>query len=329
MPFLIFIFLVIVVILDNWAKIFPWLILGIGAIAAWKIVKFLVNENEKVQRRQRDEEAARRRSDEEKSDAARRKREEEERLRKELERSILTIRSSNIARIESIPRMVEVAGQQLREAEQLFQERLYYPFWDKLEDSTRTFSKIQDEMHNVERDSSEYVKLSTRLGGKVPAFPASSSLGKHFSHCRTQSDRVQAVVRLAHSDHQFASIYATRMTNNILKSGFSNLIQTLDGISAGIDGIGHRLTDGFEKMARVNLALADTISNVASEITAAVSENTRSTTNTNFELVGEMKFQNASILKMNAESAHRQQKAIEMLDRIQRKEKPPPRWISN
>ena len=78
-------------------------------------------------------------------------------------------------------------------------------------------------------------------------------------------------------------------------------------------------------MAKTNLALARSVSSLAE----TVEENGRRGASSNDKLIGEITFQGKSIATMNVESALREHKTIEMLDRIQRKEVPPPRWLSN
>jgi flagellin-like hook-associated protein FlgL len=113
------------------------------------------------------------------------------------------------------------------------------------------------------------------------------------------AERMQAIVRKAQRNFQFAMIYEQRKTNQILVAGFTSLAQALDQMSQSI-------TTAIDSLAKSVDSMSSSLGKSMRRIESRL-DNISETTSDYLD-----------------DQAGREEKTIEMLDNIQRGRKPYP-----
>jgi hypothetical protein len=137
--------------------------------------------------------------------------------------------------------------------------------------------------------------------GVPPQFPLERKTVEKLAVGTSTAERMKAIVRTAQRDFQFSSFYEQRKTNQILVAGFTTLGQALD---------------------RMTWQIADSIDNLTSSVESMASTLNESI-NSQFGEMAESNTQShGEVMKAVSEHVLREQRALEMLDNIQRHRKP-------
>jgi methyl-accepting chemotaxis protein len=115
---------------------------------------------------------------------------------------------------------------------------------------------------------------------------------------------MQAIVRKAQRNFQFAMIYEQRKTNEILVEGFTDLAEALAGMTS-------QITTSINELASSVGELTSTFNESMGEIYSRMDITTETTNQQHREIMDEAYGQ-----------AERQEEVVEMLDNIQRGRKP-------
>ena len=224
---------------------------------------------------------------------ARRKTEEEDRQRhrdeqQEYRKQMIALGEQSIVLFESMPKHLGSAENYLDQAEVDFADGAFAPFWDCIENAAKTLGRFAEGVHHINDSSSRYSELIKKHEDTPPKFPLERQSVTRLGVGTTTAERMQAVVRKAQRNFQFAMIYEQRKTNQILVAGFTNLAQALKDMT-------------WQLMVSIN-DLASSIDGMTSTL--------EETANRHLEEV--------------SEAAMRERKALEMLDNIQRGRRPFP-----
>ena len=142
----------------------------------------------------------------------------------------------------------------------------------------------------------------------ISQFPIVESSILGIADTQTITVRLASIVRRAQSDFQFATIYEQRKTNAILIAGFQTL-------SDAIYGIGAQMVDAIADLAgtvdRMSSVLDSRLASLESNINDAISTTAKSTNDFH-----------RSVVEIASNLQERHDRALEMLDNIQRKRKP-------
>ena len=167
---------------------------------------------------------------------------------KRVRERLLRLNEESLSLIESMPEWVESAERHLDQAELDFAEGAYAPFWSSVERAALSLAGFGESVQKLESNSGEYVDLLAQYRGHAPAFAVSVCATTRMKLATATSHRMHGLVRRAQRDFQFSVIYEHRKTNQILIAGFRDLAEAIEEmasrLSASIDG----LTASFDKM---------------------------------------------------------------------------------
>lgn len=200
---------------------------------------------------------------------------------------------------------------QLDQAEQDFKDGVFAPFWDSIELATKWLGRFDSNVGEISNNSKRYTELVANYKSTPPRFPIVVESVQGLAASTVTADRMKAIVRKAQANPTFAMIYEQRRTNQLLISGFTNLAQALDGmgrrIAASIEGLQEQISD-------MSVILHSSLTSIGQQL----QESNEAAHNLNETLEG----MHTTIQNDNSEQTERHDKALEMLDNIQRRRMP-------
>lgn len=206
--------------------------------------------------------------------------------------------------LELLPAHVQSAEKHLDQAEADFAEGVFAPFWDSVETAVNALGRFDAGVATITMESSVYQQTLTKYESLPPQFPVTANaVGKLRASVPTV-ERLRGIVRRAQSNFHFAAIYEQRKTNRILFAGFANLAHAIDNMSA-------RLTESIDRMRYAVDSLHDAFNESMSEVTTQLRGIEAATAG-----------HRADAANDQDERRAREERAIEMLDNIQRRRKP-------
>lgn len=152
-------------------------------------------------------------------------------------------------------------------------------------------------VHHIKDNSSRYTELIEKYEGTPPEFPLARESISKLGVGTATAERMQAIVRKAQRDFQFAMIYEQRKTNQILVAGFTNLAQALNDMT-------WRITASINDLATSVNGMTSTLNESMQAIHSRMGDIHK------------------ELSKEASERASREKKALEMLDNIQRRRRP-------
>ncbi len=223
-----------------------------------------------------------------------RQREAERERQRQYFKSMVDLGSGSFALFEAMPSHLMSTEELLDQAESDFKEGAFAPFWDSVERATMQLGRLDDSVRTITANAERHTDVAKRYEGTPPPFPIILDSVTGMAAASTTTDRMRAIVRKAQSNFQFATIFEQRKTNQLLVAGFTNLAQALDGmgrrIESSIEDLGGRIS---EMSSTLDVSLQNLGSNLKD-----------------------------TIQKDAAERAGRHERALTMLDNIQRRRKP-------
>lgn len=274
-------------------------------VPAGIVIGIMVPIREEAQRRQaaKETEEARRQAAKEAEEARRQRHREEQRGYRN---QMIAIGEQSMVLFESVPNHLRSAEGYLDKAEVEFADGAFAPFWDCIENAAKALGRIDEGVHHIKDNSSRYGELIKKYEDTPPGFPLARESVTKLGVASTSAERMQAIVRKAQRDFQFATIYEQRKTNQILVAGFTNLAQALNDmtwqITASIDDLA-RSVDGMTSTLDESLR---TIHSRVGDVAEAVSRHSDEAS------------------KAASEASMREEKVLNMLDNIQRGRRPFP-----
>ena len=272
----------------------------ISVVATIGLIFFAIDQNKKRkareaqrQREQAAREAQLRMEQEEREAQARRHRAEQSAMHSQL----IALVSTSLKTFETMPTELLSAEEFLDQSETDFKDGAFGPFWDSVEKASMRIGCFDEGVRTITHNASRHLQITKTFQSKPPQFPISSDSVRKLVVAGTTTDRMRAIVRRAQCNYQFATIYEQRKTNKILVAGFQNLAQALDGL-------GDRIASSI-----------DLLGNQISEMSGSVSSSLSDLNNQVVEL-------NTTFREEAKEQSERHNKALEMLDNIQRRRIP-------
>lgn len=234
-------------------------------------------------------EEARRQAAEAAEEARRqRHKEEQEGYRNEL----TALGERSLVLFESMPDHLGSAEDYLTQAEVEFADGAFAPFWDCIENGAKMLGRFDESVRHIKDSACRYTQLVKQYEDAPPMFPLAHHTVTRLSVGTATAERMQAIVRRAQRDFQFATIYEQRKTNQILVAGFTNLAHALQHMTRQIAASIDALADSVDVMGSTLDASIGAMANEAS--------------------------------KAASDAAAREERALEMLDNIQRGRRPSP-----
>lgn len=269
--------------------------LALGAI--WLLIHFIVKANKEED--QRILEASRARAEEEYR--IQRRREQQEGIYKQM----VVLGEQSLGLFESMPKSLISAEKLLDQAQVDFADGAFAPFWDDIEKSAKRLGHFDEAIRSIGENSSRYTDMIKQYEGTPVAFPIDRRAVAKLEVGTGTAERMKAIVRTAQRNFQFATIYEQRKTNQILVAGFRSLAQALDKMT-------WQITTSISDLSSSVDLMGSTLNDSTAAIHSRVSD------------IAETSSQHQEELKKEAlEAAVREEKALEMLDNIQRGRRPP------
>lgn len=212
-------------------------------------------------------------------------------------KEMISLGGESINLFESLPKELEKAEKYLNLAEIDFSDGAFAPFWDSIEEATKSLSYFVKGTQLIEENSSKYTKLIGEYEDMSPQYPLSKQSIEKLGVSSTTAKRMESIVRSAQRDFQFATIYEQRKTNQILIAGFTNLADALKEMTWIIND---SITDLAASVGETGLRINESMSKIQSQIDHISGDFTKEAT----------------------EREKRERKALEMLDNIQRGRRP-------
>ncbi|MBZ0170826.1 MAG: hypothetical protein K8E66_00450 [Phycisphaerales bacterium] len=263
--------------------------IGLGII-------FVVAEKMKVakQRRLREE---RERDEQEVRDIT-----EQRSYREELEK----IPDAALRYFEGFPRKLSAAEDLLDKASTDYSEGAYAPFWQSIEQAAYLLGSYNDDVVQTSILARRHAELKPRYRGRSEPFPLSAPSAKATAIADASVQRLNHLVRTAQRSFEFSMIYEQRKTNQLLVAGFTTLAGALEGMGQRLSSSIGELTAAVESSSA---GLRDSMDAVA-----------QATQDQGARLDGAVRGGFGAL-------AQRHDRALEMLDNIQRRRVPRPRGL--
>ncbi|TDP31492.1 hypothetical protein DFR75_10897 [Nocardia ignorata] len=198
---------------------------------------------------------------------------------------------------EELPTHLIAARDTLDQAEQLFHENAYAPFWSAIEESTAHLGRFSATLVRLRLCASTYTTATAEYEGAAPPFPVETSSLEQLAAHEMLVERLHEHVRPAQRDFHFASIYEQRKTNTILVAGFGTL-------ASAIETMGSRLAREIVDLRTGVAAMSTTLSTELSGMHSSIAAYQRERGHIDGELL------------------HRHDRVVSMLDNIQRGHRP-------
>ena len=132
--------------------------------------------------------------------------------------------------VTSITATFETAQQHFRTATHLldaaeidFADRAFAPFWDSIESAILSVGLLDESIRSTNEHFKEYLALVAEYGEKTPMIVMADEWRNTLTGAPDASARVRQLVRVAHRDFEFASIFEQRKTHRLLVEGFAGL----------------------------------------------------------------------------------------------------------
>ena len=236
---------------------------------------------------------------------------------------MLDLAEKSITIFERMPRHIESAEYYLDRAERDFKEGAFAPFWDSIEASANSLGDFNECVYKVKMNASRYTELIKLSTNSPPRFPIAINSVSKLDIGTGTTKHMASIVRTAQCNFQFVTIYEQRKTNQILVAGFTNLGQALAGMTSLITSSIYSLSNSVREMAST-LEESTRAANSRQEtiIEAIVQSQEESSRAINFHQEAILEATNRSQEEFSAiasEQAKREEKALEMLDNIQRR----------
>jgi hypothetical protein len=326
MPYFIGFIIFIVIIYYFWSYI---LAIIAGTIAIWALYQLIkkLEKDAEAREAERQRQILIERQKQEAREAARRRYLEDQQARKG---QLVQLCDGAVNAFTAIPSELEYAEACLNRAEADFKEGVFAPFWDSIENAMRHLNNCDNQVRLIHSSSQKYGEFRTQYDAEFTPFPISKDAVEKLSTATTTSERLRAIVRVAQRNFQFATIFEQRRTNQILLSGFRTLGEAIDGmgdrISSSIHDLGGQIDcmrfeirDGFasldEQVGTMHSELAEGLNSVGTKISEQMAQSTRGL--------------DSSLQSHFKNQMEREERAIEMLDNIQRRRTPFPPKIGD
>ena len=216
--------------------------------------------------------------------------------------------------VQKLVQHLTSAESDLKTAEYEFNDGAFAPFWDAIERAAANLSSFHEMTRHLTGQAKKYYASLRDREHTFPQFPVALTTLPDPTHA---ASRMQAIVRQAQRNFQFATIYEQRKTNNILKHGFLSLSSAIADLGSTLQGSFDDLRDsvstGFTNVVEQQIATRASIESAAAAAKTASDE-----------VLGEMKGGHRAVETHAKEQLTRDEAMKEMLDNIQRRRKPLP-----
>lgn len=165
---------------------------------------------------------------------------------------------SNLTTLDSL---LEQAKTSIDQAQKLFKERAYTPFWDSIEDAVELLRQFDKRVSFINDEAKEYY---SELAGHEHTFPAFPIKSEDLPNPEALMKRLAERIAEAQRDFQFSSIFEQRRTTSAIVTGFRNTQEAItslrndvvsslsdlqSSLESGLENISSNIRDGFDDLA--------------------------------------------------------------------------------
>lgn len=204
-----------------------------------------------------------------------------------------------------LPSRIVGADQALDQAAFEFREGAFSPFWDAIEKAIQNLASFEQETRSLIEIKEKLEQMDPSIRSHHPQTPVELN---DIPDPRITSDRLMELVRQAHKNYQFASIYEQKQTNKILIAGFGTL-------ASAIEMMGDRIRRSIDD-------LSSTVSISFAIQTQAIYEQTEAIENVLGSIDSTLEDANVSRQEYEARKQEHEARTEEMLDNIQSRRRP-------
>lgn len=217
-----------------------------------------------------------------------------------------TLGEGSLTLFESMPHLLRSAERYLDQAEIEFADGAFAPFWDCIENAAQLLARFDEGIGQIKSNLVRYKYLDEQYEDVSPSFLLAHTSVTKLAVASTSAERMQAIVRRAQRDFQFATIYEQRKTNQILIAGFTNLAQALSNMT-------WQITTSIDDLAQSVESMGSTLHEDLGSIHSRLDDVAETASK-----------QAAESSKAASQAAIREEKVLEMLDNIQGEIRPSP-----
>lgn len=129
--------------------------------------------------------------------------------------------------LESIKAALRSVDACIVRAEQEYRQNAFSPFWDEIENAVQTLSKYGDEVKALGQSASYYALTLQGETHDFPPYPISESM---IPDAMVTAEDLRRVIRLGHTNYEFASIWEQRKNREVMIAGFNCVADAVNGI---------------------------------------------------------------------------------------------------
>ncbi len=159
-----------------------------------------------------------------------------------------------------LPYYEESTVQSLNHAQNDFNDNAISPFWDRIEDASKSLAYYKEAVDQLVYNGELYTQI---LKNEKHNFPLPFPIGTSISIQQDILDEYNSAVRKAQSKFEFANIWEHRKTQKILIEGFANLEQAIknmrDSILSAIGELNHSLKSEFRELKNLQIKQINSI----------------------------------------------------------------------
>ena len=186
-----------------------------------------------------------------------------EKLAKTQRKHLVEACDRSIAELETLSNRIDRAECCLDRARTHFRERAFSPFWENIEVAALSLAEAHSASNAIVRASTTYTELATKVPPPIPAFPVKAESARSMATGARTGARLREVVAAAQKDFEFSTIYEQRRTTSAVISGFRNLADAVDNlgwkIQDSVDDLGRQLTGSLQELGQSIGARIDSI----------------------------------------------------------------------
>lgn len=165
---------------------------------------------------------------------------------------------NNVTTLDSLLDHAETA---IDQAQRLFKERAYTPFWDSIEDAVELLRQFDKRVGLINESAIEYY---SQLAGREHTFPAFPVKSEDLPNPEALMKRLTERIAEAQRDFQFSSIFEQRRTTSAIVTGFRNTQEAItrlrsdivsslsnlqSSLESGLEKVSSNIRDGFDDLA--------------------------------------------------------------------------------
>lgn len=148
--------------------------------------------------------------------------------------NLWALNKNGVTLYERAPVHLQKAADYLKTAETDLSDKVYAPFWEAIEGAASNLALFNSDVKKLSWVSKEFSKRYTDYAESVSPFPITPEDIDALIVAETVSNSMSAIVREAHKDPNYSTLYEQRRTTAAVIEGFANLQEAINGMKEEI-----------------------------------------------------------------------------------------------